>query len=44
MKIRLTGKQTPLDVIPVEQQAFYLGQLTKMVDSLAEKSEGKKST
>mgnify|MGYP001424793774 CR=1 FL=1 len=36
LKVRLSSGQTPLDVIPVEQRAFYLNQLSKAVDSLRE--------
>jgi hypothetical protein len=34
MKIRLSGKQQPLDVLPEDQLGLYLGQLQKAVDSM----------
>jgi hypothetical protein len=34
MKVRLTGKQQPLDVIPVSQHTFYLAQLVGVIDQL----------
>jgi outer membrane biosynthesis protein TonB len=34
MKVRLSGKQVPLDVIPVEQHEFYLDKLDKAVNEL----------
>jgi hypothetical protein len=34
MKVRLSGKQVPLDVIPVEQHEFYLDKLDKAVNDL----------
>lgn len=34
MKVRLSGKQTPLDVIPPEQHEFYLDKLEKALASL----------
>lgn len=37
MKVRLAGKQSPLDVIPVEQHEFYLDKLEKALAELMKK-------
>lgn len=34
MKVRTTGKQTPVEALPVEQHEFYLGQLNRALDSM----------